>query len=83
MRTFMKLFGLILGFVLLGTPLAAVVWDTLNQLMAGHVDGRRIGIGAVGIVLLAILLRLLARAVRSWDRLLEGGAEQVRSGTTR
>ncbi|HET8622084.1 MAG TPA: hypothetical protein VFM14_00835 [Gemmatimonadales bacterium] len=83
MRPFVKLFGLILGFVLLGAPLVALVWDALNQLVAGHVEGRRVGTGLAGLLLLAILLRLLARAVHRWDGLLEGAAERLRSGTTR
>lgn len=82
MRPFVKLFGSILGFVLVGTPLLALVWDAVNQLMAGHVDGRRVAIGAAGIVLFALLLRVLARAVWRWDELREGAAERLRSGTT-
>jgi Na+-driven multidrug efflux pump len=64
---FLKLFASILGFVLVGTPLVAYLWDALNRLMAGHVHGRRLAIAAVAGLLFAALLRLLMRAVWQWE----------------
>jgi hypothetical protein len=64
---FLKLFASILGFVLVGTPLVAYLWDTLTWLMAGHVNGRRLAIAAVAGLLFAALLRLLMRAVWQWE----------------
>ncbi|HEX2450708.1 MAG TPA: hypothetical protein VHJ69_06195 [Gemmatimonadales bacterium] len=77
---FPTLFASILGFVLIGTALVALVWDMLNQLMTGHVDVRRVATGAVGIFLLAVLLRLLARAVWRWEGRGERAAERMPSG---
>jgi asparagine N-glycosylation enzyme membrane subunit Stt3 len=65
--SFLKLFGSILGFVLVGTPLVAYLWETLNQLMAGHFNGPRVAIGAVAALVLAALLRFLARSVWRWE----------------
>jgi hypothetical protein len=66
--SFLQLFGSILGFVLVGTPLVGYLWETLNRLMAGHFEGRRVAIALVGTVLLAALLRLLARSLLQWER---------------
>jgi hypothetical protein len=78
--SFLKLFGAILGFVLIGTPLVAYVWNTLNQLMAGHFDGRQVAIGAVAAVALAALLRALAQSVWRWEAAREAMPEAPASG---
>jgi hypothetical protein len=78
--SFPKLFGSILGFVLVGTPLVAYVWETLNQLMAGHFNGRRVAIGAVAALVLAALLRFLARSVWRWEETREAMPEAPSSG---
>lgn len=54
-------------FVILGVPLVAVIWDTLNRLFAGHVDWRWIGATVVAVVLFWVLLKVLARTVTSWE----------------
>jgi hypothetical protein len=84
---FLKLFASILGFVLVGTPLVAYLWDALNRLMAGHVNARRIAIAAVAALLFAALLRLLMRAVWRWEGVgaaaHETAAQTSPSGRTR
>lgn len=77
---FLKLFPPILGFVLVGTPLVAYLWDGLSQLMAGHFQGRRLAVTAAAALLFVILLRLLARAVWQWEGLHETAAETPRPG---
>ncbi len=86
---FLKLFASILGFVLVGTPLVAYLWEVLNQLMAGHVNGRRVAVAAVAGLLFAALLRFLMRAVWHWEGAgaragaHETAAETLLSGGTR
>jgi hypothetical protein len=64
---FLKLVASILTFVLVGTPLVVSVWDALNRLLAGHVEGGRLAIAAVAALLFAALLRFLARTVWQWE----------------
>lgn len=48
-----------------GTPLLAYIWETLNQLLAGHVSGRRL---LITTPLAALLAALLVVAARTLDR---------------
>ncbi|HEY7636950.1 MAG TPA: hypothetical protein VH763_15480 [Gemmatimonadales bacterium] len=66
--SFLRLFGSILGFVLVGTPLVAYVWETLNRLLAGHFEGRQFAVAVLGALLLAALLRFLARTLWRWEQ---------------
>jgi hypothetical protein len=59
-----KLIGLIALFTVLGIPLLAFLWETLNRLMAGHFDLVRIGLSVPILVLFAVLLRFMARATQ-------------------
>ena len=53
-------------FVLLGFPLLAYLWETLNRLLAGHVEPVML-LGFIPAALLFwLLLRLMGRAVESW-----------------
>jgi hypothetical protein len=54
-------------FILLGTPLVAYIWETLNLLVAGHVDLVRLVILVPAVALLAGLLVLLSRTVANWE----------------
>lgn len=61
---------LILGiglFVLLGFPLVAYLWETLNQLMGGEVHAGRLLLSLPAVLLLAGLLLVLGRTVRRWE----------------
>ncbi len=62
--------GLVAGialFVLIGIPLTAYVWETLNQLMAGRVVVARALLTLPALALLIGLWRGIARAVQRWD----------------
>jgi hypothetical protein len=48
-------------FALIGTPLVAFLWETLNRMMAGWFDPVRIAISIPVGVLLYVLLKYLAR----------------------
>jgi len=61
------LFARIALYVLLGTPLVAYVWETLNRLLAGHFDGVRLLITVPVAILLWVLLRAMAGSVHSWE----------------
>lgn len=54
-------------FVLAGFPLVAYLWESLNQLMAGEVQPRRLLLSIPVILLLTGLLLLLARVVGRWE----------------
>jgi hypothetical protein len=54
-------------FVLLGTPLVAYLWDTLNRLFAGIVEPVRLLIAIPAAILFYLLLRAMARAVQAWQ----------------
>lgn len=62
-----KLLLLILLFALLGTPLVAYLWDTLNELVALHVNPVRLLIAIPVLLVFIGLLKLLAIQVRRWD----------------
>ena len=53
-------------FVLVGTPLVAYLWDTLNHLFAGIIEPvRLVGLLPAGFFFY-LLLRAMARAVEGW-----------------
>lgn len=54
-------------FVVVGTPLLAYLWETLNVLMTGVVDGGRLLLALPVAALFVGLLLLLARVVRRWE----------------
>lgn len=53
--------------VLLGTPLAAYTWETLNALLSGIVDPLRLALTVPAVVLLAALLVGWARWIERMD----------------
>lgn len=56
----------ILGLVLVGGALIALLWDTLNELMSGVVDGRRLLVSVPVAILFFLLLRWVARTIERW-----------------
>jgi hypothetical protein len=56
----------ILGLVLLGGVMVAYLWETLNQLMAGHVDWVRVLVSLPVLAIFLLLLRFIARRVEDW-----------------
>lgn len=59
-----KLFGLIALYAVLGIPLVAFLWETLNRVIAGNFDLVRIGLSVPIFALLLVLLRYMARATQ-------------------
>jgi hypothetical protein len=56
----------ILGLVLVGGVMVAYLWETLNQLMAGHVDWVRVLVSLPVLAVFLLLLRSIARRVEGW-----------------
>jgi hypothetical protein len=54
-------------FVLIGTPLIALIWDALNLVMAGYFDPLRVGLSIPAVIVFIILARLLSRQVVRWQ----------------
>lgn len=61
------LMGIMAGFVVLGAPMVYYLWTTINELLAGHVDGSRLGIASGVLLLFVGLLIILSRSVRRLD----------------
>lgn len=61
------LVGGIALFTLLGFPLVAYLWETLNRLLSGEVEGVRLLVTLPVLLLFLALLRWQARAVRRWE----------------
>ena len=54
-------------FALVGLPLVAYLWETLNELLSGFVDPVRLAVSVPVLVLFVALLVLLARGVQRLD----------------
>lgn len=59
-----RIFGLLLLFMLIGFPMVAYLWDTLNALLAGEVHRQRVLISLPLLVVFALYLRLVARLLQ-------------------
>jgi len=57
------LIGTIALFTLIGAPMVAFLWETLNRVMAGHFDPIRIGISVPLLVVFYFVLRWMGRVV--------------------
>ncbi len=51
----------ILALFVVGTPIVAYLWETLNHLLAGHVEPRRLLLAIPVAVLFILLLRVVSR----------------------
>lgn len=54
-------------FVVLGVPLVAYLWETLNELLSGSVDPIRLLVSVPLALVFTVLLVLLSRRVQSWE----------------
>jgi hypothetical protein len=63
----------ILGMTLLGAPLLAYIWETLNRLLSGQLELLRLALTVPAAVVFAVLLRLVGRTVERWQ---EAGARR-------
>lgn len=62
-----RLAGLLALSTLIGGPIVAILWETMNQLLAGIVRPRMLAIALPTFFIAIILLRVLARAVARLD----------------
>jgi hypothetical protein len=58
---------LVLVFAALGTPMFLYLWETVNALLTGHVDGLRLLISLPVLAMFAALLAVLRRALAGLD----------------
>jgi hypothetical protein len=58
-----RIFGLIAGFFILGMPMVAYLWETINQLLELRASGIQLLVAVPVLIVFLILLRFLARAV--------------------
>ena len=61
-----KTFLLMALFVLVGLPMVAYLWETINELLALKVDLVRIGISIPVLALLIGFLAIVGRRVNAW-----------------
>lgn len=54
-------------FVLVGIPLVAYMWETLNQVLALHFDALRLAIAVPVLAVLIGVLVLMARTIQRWQ----------------
>ena len=62
-----RLVATIAVFVVLGTPPVFLVWRFVNQLLLGEFDGSVAALAALGLVVLAALMALVAHSIRGWE----------------
>jgi hypothetical protein len=53
--------------MLIGTPLVAILWETLNQILGGTVRPRLLAIAVPALLIAVVFIRVLARAVARLD----------------
>lgn len=72
-----KLAGLLGLATLIGTPLVALIWETINQLLAADIRPRQLAFAVPALLIAVVLVRVLARAVaRLDDRTTPGESSQ-------
>lgn len=54
-------------FVVLGAPFVFLIWEFVNELLAGRIAAGRAGLALVGAIGLGVVLSLVARRVRRWE----------------
>lgn len=59
------------AFVLVGVPMFAYLWWTLNELISGFINPSRLGISAVVLIFFIGLLVLLSRTIQRWEAMRE------------
>ena len=57
----------LLGLAVLAIPLAGLTWDVLSDLISGHLGARKALFGFPAMILLAVVLKLAARALVRLD----------------
>ena len=62
-----KLIGAMALAVIAGTPMVWYLWEVLNELLSGRVDGFHALVAVPVLFLFTALLVVLSRLVRRWD----------------
>jgi Na+/melibiose symporter-like transporter len=65
--SFGKLIGIIAVFTLLGIPVLAFLWETLNKLIAGVFEPWRLLVSVPVLLVFVVLLWFLARSLSRLD----------------
>lgn len=65
------LVGTMLLFVVVGAPMVYYLWTTVNETLAGHVTGARLGISIIVLLIFLGLLSILSRSIRRWEERLQ------------
>jgi hypothetical protein len=55
------------AYIIIGTPLVAYIWETLNLLVAGKAEAIRLLITLPAVALLAGVFVLLTRTISRWE----------------
>lgn len=58
------LIGLIVGFVVVGAPMVYYLWTTINEVLAGEIDGVRLLYTGIVLLIFLGLLTILSRSIR-------------------
>ena len=61
------LIAAMLAFVVVGAPMVYYLWTTINEVLAGHFDGGRLGISIIVLLIFLGLLNILTRSIRRWE----------------
>ncbi|HLU26775.1 MAG TPA: hypothetical protein VKZ58_13810 [Longimicrobiales bacterium] len=64
---FGRLFTLIVASLIACIPLVSYLWETVNQLLSGHVDAGRLVISVPLLVLFLACLALIGRSLQRLD----------------
>jgi hypothetical protein len=62
-----KLILYIVLFVIVGTPIVAYLWDSLNLFFAGYVEAVRLVLALISLAAFLALAWFIARQVRRWE----------------
>lgn len=69
--TEISLIGAMLLFVVVGAPMVYYLWTTINELLTGRIDGARLGISIIVLLIFLGLLGILTRSIRRWEKRLQ------------
>jgi hypothetical protein len=71
--SWLGLMGSFLGLTIVGTPMLAYVWESLNRLLSGVFEPMRLALTALIAVALWLYLRWVAGLVERWQTTANGG----------
>ena len=62
-----KLIIAIAAFVVLGIPLVAYVWETINRALSGHFEAGRVPLSLLALALLVGVFKLASVTLTRWE----------------